>query len=101
MLQIYKCQSEENLSFMCKFFQKRDVKYELRTKNLLQTQNLTTNTIGANSLVSRSAHLWNTLPDDIKNFNSSAVFRKKTQEWNGDKSTERFVDKKHEAKVRS
>ena len=32
MLQIYKCQSEKNPSFMMKFFEKRDVKYELRTK---------------------------------------------------------------------
>ena len=31
-----------------------------------QTPNLITNTIGANSLISRGAHLWNTLPDDIK-----------------------------------
>ena len=85
MLQIYKCQSEENPSFMWKFFEKRDVKYELRTKNLLQTPDLTTNTIGANSLISRGAHLWNTLPDDIKNVNSSAVFRKKIKEWTGDK----------------
>ena len=85
MLQIYKCQSEENPSFMWKFFEKRDVKYELRTKNLLQTPNLITNTIGANSLISRGAHLWNTLPDDIENVNSSAVFRRKIKEWNGDK----------------
>ena len=69
MLQICKSQSEENPSFMWKFFEKRDVKYELRTKNLLQTPNLITNTIGANSLISRGAHLWNTLPDDIKNVN--------------------------------
>ena len=47
---------------------------ELRTKNLLQAPNLITNTIGASSLISRGAHLWNTLPDDIKNVNSSAVF---------------------------
>ena len=67
-------------SFMWKFFEKRDVKYELRIKNLLQTPNLTKNTIGANSLISRGAHLWNTLPDDIKNVNSSAVFRKKIKE---------------------
>ena len=54
-------------------------------KNLLQTPNLTTNIIGANSLISRGAHLWNTLPDDIKNVNSSAVFRKKIKEWNRNK----------------
>ena len=85
MLQIYKCQSEENPSFMWKFFEKRDVKYKLRTKILLQTPNLITNTIGANSLISRGAHLWNTLPDDIKNVNSSTIFRRNIKEWNGDK----------------
>ena len=65
MLQIYKRLSEENPSSMWKFFEKRDVKYELRTKNLLQTPNLIANTIGVNSLISRGVHLWNTLPDDI------------------------------------
>ena len=77
MLQIYKCQLEENPSFMWKFFKKRDVKYELRTKNLLQTPNLTINTIGANSLISRGAHLWNTLPDDIKNLNPMQYLEKR------------------------
>ena len=66
MLQIYKCLSEKTPSLMWKFFEKRDIKYELRTKNLLQTPNVKTNTVGANSLISRGAHLWNTLPDDIK-----------------------------------
>ena len=51
---------------MWKFFEKRDVKYKLRTTNLLQTPNLKANTIGANALVSRGALLLNTLPDDIK-----------------------------------
>ena len=32
MLQIYKYLSEENPSFIWKFFEKKDVKYELRTK---------------------------------------------------------------------
>ena len=32
MLQIYKCLSEENPSFMWELFEKRDIKYELRTK---------------------------------------------------------------------
>ena len=85
MIQIYKCLSEENPLFMWEFFKKEDVKYELRTKNLLQAPNLKTNTIGANSLISRGAHLWNTLPDDIKNVNSSAIFKRKIKEWNGDK----------------
>ena len=66
MLQMYKCLSDKNLSFIWKFFEKSDVKYELRTKNLLQTPNLKTNTPGANSLISRGAHLRKKLPDDTK-----------------------------------
>ena len=85
MLQIYKCLSEKTPSFMVKFFEKRDIKYELRTKNLLQTPIVKTNTIGANSLISRGAHLWNTLPDDIKNVNLHVIFKRKTKKWNGDK----------------
>ena len=69
---------------MWKFFEKRDVKYELRTKNILQTPNFKTNTIGATSLISRGAHLGNTLPDDIKNVNSSAIFKREIREWNED-----------------
>ena len=62
---------------MWKFFEKKDVKYELRTKDLLQTPNLKTNTIGTNSLISIGTHLWNTLPDDIKNVNSSVIFKER------------------------
>ena len=85
MLQIYKCLSEKTPSFMWKFFEKRDIKYDLRTKNLLQTPNVKAYTIGANSLISRGAHLSNTLPDDIKNVNSIAIFKRKIKQWNGDK----------------
>ena len=85
MLQTYKCLSEEIPSFMWKFFEKRDMRYELRTQNLLQASNVKTNTIRANSLISRSAHLLNTLPDDIKNFTSIAKFKRKIKLWNGDK----------------
>jgi len=60
-------------------------KYELRTKNLLQTPNVKTKTIGGNSFISRGAHLWNTLPDDIKNLTSTAIFKSEIKEWNGDK----------------
>jgi len=51
----------------------------------LQRSNVKTNTIGANSLISRGAHLWNTLPDDTKNVTSTAIFKREIKEWNGDK----------------
>ena len=56
---------------MWKLFEKRDTKYELSTENLLQTPNVNTITTGENSLISGGAHLWNTLPDDIKIVNST------------------------------
>ena len=80
MLQICKCLSEENTSLMRKFFEKRGMKYDLRTKNLLQTPNVKANTTGANSLTSRGAHLWNTLPEGIKNVNSTGIFKRKIKE---------------------
>ena len=36
MLQIFKCLSKQNPSFMWTFFERMVVKYELQTKNLLQ-----------------------------------------------------------------
>ena len=59
----YTCLSEENPLFMWEFFEKRDMKYEQRTESYCKHH---TNTIGANSLISRDAHLWHTLPDDIE-----------------------------------
>ena len=73
VLQIYKC------------LPKKDVKHELRAKNILQIPSLKTNTIGADSLISRGAHFWNTLSDTIKNANSTTIFKRKTKRWNGDK----------------
>jgi len=49
MLQICNCLTEENQSFMWKFFEKREMKYELQTKYLCQTPNVKTNIIGADS----------------------------------------------------
>ena len=65
---------------MFKLFEKRDMRYELQTQNLLQTPNVKANTIGANYLISRGAHLWNTLPNDINNVNSTAIFNRKRKE---------------------
>ena len=70
---------------MCKFFKKRDIKYELRTKIILQKLNVKTDTIGADSLISRGTHYWKTLPDDITNVTSTAIFKSEVKEWNGDR----------------
>ena len=50
MLQIFKCLTEENPSFMWTFFERKHLTYELRNKNLLQLPKGCANKIGANSL---------------------------------------------------
>ena len=70
-------------------------------QNKLQTPNVITNTIGANSLISRGAHLWNTLPDDMKNVNSTATLKERLKNGIGINATARFVSKQIEVIVRS
>ena len=83
MLQIFKCLSEENPSFMWTFFERKHLTYELRNKNLLQLPKRSANKIGANSLIFKGALLWNTLPDTLKNVDSTAIFKRMIKGWSG------------------
>ena len=59
------------------------MKYKLRRKNLLQTPNAKINAIEANSLTSRGAHLWNTLPNDIKMLTQQRYFKERLKNGMG------------------
>ena len=83
MLHIFKCLSEEKSSFIWTFFERKHIKYELRTKNLLHLPKRSANTFGVNSLAFKGALLWNTLPDTIKDANTTAIFKRGTKEWSG------------------
>ena len=83
MLQIFQCLSKEGPSFMWTFFERKHIKYELRTTNLLQIPKRKTNTYGVNSFVFKGVLLWNTLPDAIENANSTAIFKREIKKWNG------------------
>ena len=87
MLQIFKCLSGENPSFMWTFFERKHLTYELRNKNLLQLPKRCANKIGANSLIFKGALLWNTLPDTIKNAASTAIFKRMIKGWSGQNCT--------------
>ena len=87
MLQIFKCLSEENPSFMWTFFERKHLTYELRNKNLLQLPKRCANEIGANSLIFKGALLWNTLPDTLKNVDSTAIFKRMIKGWSGQNCT--------------
>ena len=76
------------------------MKYELRTKNLLQTPNVKTNTIGANSLIPRGAHLWNTLPDELKMLTQLRYLKERSNNGMGINATARYVNKQNEPLMR-
>ena len=81
MLEIYKCLSSENPSFIWQIFRAKDVAYKLRTKNLPQLPSTNTLTYGNDSLSFRGAILWNTLSDSKKSLTATASFKRSIKEW--------------------
>ena len=66
LTEIYKTFSGENPYFMKSIFTKKDVIYNLRTSNLLTLPKRNTKRFGLYSFSFRASHLWNQLPDHIK-----------------------------------
>ena len=87
MLQICKCLSQENPSVMWTFFDRKDVKFELRTKNLLQLPKRNTSTSRNNPLLFKGVLIWNALLDTIKNASATAIFKRAIKDWNGQNCT--------------
>ena len=64
MIEIFKCLSYEDPSFMWNLFKRKDLTYNLRSGSLLKLP--TAKTYGTSSLSFRGSILWNSLPDTIK-----------------------------------
>ena len=61
MVEIYKCTNAISPSILSEFFTTKDVKYNLRIKNLLQLPKVKTSSYGQSLLSFRGSILWNTL----------------------------------------
>ena len=66
MLEVYRCMTSGNPSFLREFFNKKVLPYNLRINNLLQLPNTRTKKYGNESLSFRGSIIWNQLPDQYK-----------------------------------
>ena len=87
MIEIYKSMNHLNPEYMWDFFVKKDVPYNLRTKELCKLPSVISQRYGINSLSFRGSLLWNTLSDDLKLTTSLVKFKKEIRCWDGNNCT--------------
>ena len=66
LIEVYKCLSNTNPSFLTNLFKIKPIRFNLRTSNLLELPNSNTLTYGLKSITYRGSMAWNNLPDQIK-----------------------------------
>ena len=85
MVEIYECTNYISPSALSEFFATKEIKYDLRIKNLLQLPKVKTSTYGLSSLSFRGSILWNTLPDSNKSVQNISIFKRMIKTWKGEK----------------
>ena len=83
LLDVYKCLTSKNPSFLWDLFERRSTKYNLRLKDLVQLPSTKTVRYGLNSLKFRGSILWNTLPDIIKSAKNDKQFKNRIKNLTG------------------
>ena len=83
MVEIYKSFNQLNPEYMWEFFIKKDVPYNLRTKELCKLLLVSSQRYGFNSLSFMGSLLWNTLNDELRLTSSLIKFKKGISSWNG------------------
>ena len=77
MMEIYKSMNHLNPEYIWDFFIKKDVSFNLRTKELCKLPSASSQRYGINSLSFRGSLLWNALSDDLKLTTSLVKLQKK------------------------
>ena len=83
MVEIYKSMNHLNPEYMWDFFVKKDVPYNLRTKDLCKLPSVSSQRYGINSLSFRGSLLWNAFSGDLKLTTSLVKFKKEIRYWDG------------------
>ena len=76
MAEIFKTKNNLNSIFMGNIFSKREVQYNLRSKNHLQLPNVKTAKYGIENIQQIGHHLWASLPEEIKDSDTLTNFQK-------------------------
>ena len=80
-LEIFKSLDDLNPLFMKELFNKRNNVNRRKNDLIIHTQN--TVTFGSNSLRCLGPHIWNTLPENIKEITSFEKFKESINNWYG------------------
>ena len=83
MVEIYKTMNHLNPSYIWEFFVKKDIPYNLRTKELCKLPSAQSHRYGLNSLSFRGSLLWNALDDELKRAETLRSFKRGIKEWDG------------------
>ena len=83
MIEIYKTMNHLNPSYIWEFFVKKDISYNLRTKELCRLPSAKSDRYGLNSLSFRGSLLWNTPDDKLKRADTLGSFKTRIKEWDG------------------
>ena len=82
LTEVYKTSRGENPIFMNKIFSQKKQYYSLRITNLINFPKVIGSENGTNTFVFRTTHLWNQVPDSIKNEPNAKCFKVKlTRNW--------------------
>ena len=84
MIEIYKTLSNTNPPFMQECFIRKDVKYDLRTRDLLQIPSAKSITFGIDSIKFRGSLFGKSIPDLIKRASSAAIFKRNINNLSGE-----------------
>ena len=83
MLDVNKCITSGNPSFLWEFFNRKMLPYNLRINGLLQLPKTRTSRYGNESLSFWGSKVWNRLPDIYKAVKSCDEFKMKIRSWRG------------------
>ena len=82
LTEVYKTTRGENPIFMNKIFTEKKQHCNLRITNLLSFPKVIGSKYGTNTFVFHATHLWNQVPDSIKNEPNAKCFKAKfTRNW--------------------
>ena len=81
LIEIYKSINNLSPPIMKNFFDLKNSRYDLRSKQLLKLPETSTSRYGTQALCFRGNLIWNTVPSKIKNIGNIQDFKKHIKEW--------------------
>ena len=83
--EVFKSLNNLNPNFMNKMFQVKDITYDLRDSNILCQPKFNKITYGKKTFSYYGTHIWNSLPNNIKQCPSLDNFKTMLKAWEGPK----------------